>query len=296
MSLAIESADERGCRVVWNGRPLLDYHCGDVKSFIHPLRTLEGDVLTVDRPWDHVWHRGLYFAWKLIDGVNYWGEGLEGPGPWGRMRPVSFEAAIDANGGAQIQQTLLWETAAEGRLDLTESRRLEIGAAGGLPGSYRIDWTSRFKAERDLLLDRTPNDAARPWGGYAGLSFRPARALHAGGARVFNSEGAQSAERLRGGRARWAAFFGPVDGREGGGPDRRAGAAIFDHPSNLRHPTPFYAWDDPVFGFLQAAPLFHEPWPLQAGDEIRLRYGVVVASAELSSEELDAAWTEWSAE
>src|SRR5690606_23188877 len=89
MSLAIESADERGCRVVWNGRPLLDYHCGDVKSFIHPLRTLEGDVLTVDRPWDHVWHRGLYFAWKLIDGVNYWGEGLEGPGPWGRMRPVS---------------------------------------------------------------------------------------------------------------------------------------------------------------------------------------------------------------
>lgn len=57
--------------------PLATYSFADVdgaKPFLHPLRTVGGVPLTVFQPSDHVWHRGVWFSWKYIDGINYWEE------------------------------------------------------------------------------------------------------------------------------------------------------------------------------------------------------------------------------
>ena len=53
---------------VWRFR----YEEGLDKPYFHPLRTVEGTTLTAERPADHIWHYGLWFSWKFINGVNYW--------------------------------------------------------------------------------------------------------------------------------------------------------------------------------------------------------------------------------
>jgi hypothetical protein len=89
--------------------------------------------------------------------------------------------------------------------------------------------------------------------------------------------------------AQWAAFTGTID-------DRRAGIAMFDHPSNPRHPTPWYfvlrpgkgnAANSP-FWYFNAAFLNHEPFELVPARPLTLRYLVRVDNQPPSSADLDA--------
>jgi hypothetical protein len=43
------------------------------EPYIHPLRTLSGEVVTNFRPHDHVWHHGLTMTMGDIKGENFWG-------------------------------------------------------------------------------------------------------------------------------------------------------------------------------------------------------------------------------
>jgi len=63
---------------LWEGeRPILVFNHGEVTSpnapnarshsnYFHPIYGLDGEVLTDDFPKDHVYHRGLYWAWSHI--------------------------------------------------------------------------------------------------------------------------------------------------------------------------------------------------------------------------------------
>ena len=44
------------------------------KPFFHPLSLVDGMQLTwrVKPPQHHVWHYGLWFTWKYINGETYW--------------------------------------------------------------------------------------------------------------------------------------------------------------------------------------------------------------------------------
>ncbi|MBA7592916.1 Vitamin B12 transporter BtuB [subsurface metagenome] len=42
------------------------------KPYFHPLALEDGTPLTWLRPEDHPWHRGFWFSWKYINGLNYW--------------------------------------------------------------------------------------------------------------------------------------------------------------------------------------------------------------------------------
>jgi len=55
-------------KVVWK----LNYDRNEDKPYFSPLRTLNGIDLVLERPDDHPWHRGLWFSWKYINGINYW--------------------------------------------------------------------------------------------------------------------------------------------------------------------------------------------------------------------------------
>lgn len=41
--------------------------------FFHPMRTLSGEVVTLARPVDHVWHHGLSLSFAALSGANFWG-------------------------------------------------------------------------------------------------------------------------------------------------------------------------------------------------------------------------------
>ena len=43
------------------------------RPYFHPIRTLEGDLVSIYRPWDHVWHKGLSWSLPNVGPHNFWG-------------------------------------------------------------------------------------------------------------------------------------------------------------------------------------------------------------------------------
>src|SRR5205823_3301346 len=89
------------------------------------------------------------------------------------------------------------------------------------PDSYTLDLDYRFATPggTPVTLDRHPP----PEAGYAGLSLRLTREFRH--ARYLDADG-RTAPPPRGTRTAWHGYHGSFDG----GPDRRGGAVLMDHP------------------------------------------------------------------
>jgi hypothetical protein len=151
------------------------------------------------------------------------------------------------------------------KLVLKERREIRVEAPRP-DGRYAIDWRMTFTSpKRDVVFDRTP-PKKKPWGGYGGLSYRAAAAMR--NHRVINSKG-QQGKKAHGKPARWMDFSGTFDD------GTAAGVAMFDHPDNPRHPTPWYVSTGKM-GYFNPAFLFHEPYTLPAGKSFTLRYRILI--------------------
>ncbi|MFO7733533.1 MAG: DUF6807 family protein [Candidatus Aminicenantes bacterium] len=256
--------------VVWrfNCSPELDV------PYFHPLATLDGRILTADRPTDHVWHHGLWFSWKFIDGVNYWEIDRATGRPAGRTSWRDVDIATGDDGGsARISLSLFYRPAGEGEeaAVLREERTIAV-AAPDAEGVTAIDWAGTFTAVRDIVLDRTPlpgEPGGQIWGGYAGLSARLADGL--ADRRPVTSDGPvveMPDDRYRGRHAALDYSF-----LIGGQP---AGVAVIDHPENPGSPTPWYVIRSDEMSFLTPAVICYGPMALRAGETITLRYRVFV--------------------
>jgi hypothetical protein len=85
--------------------------------------------------------------------------------------------------------------------------------------------------------------------------------------------------------AAWVAYSGALPSAA------TAGVAIFDHPANPRHPTPFFVMNR--FGYISAAPTFREPLPLDSGKPLKFRFAVVSFMGEARRESLDRWFRSW---
>ena len=43
------------------------------RPYLHPVRTLGGDTVSIFRPHDHVWHKGISLALPHVGEHNFWG-------------------------------------------------------------------------------------------------------------------------------------------------------------------------------------------------------------------------------
>jgi hypothetical protein len=118
---------------------------------------------------------------------------------------------------------------------------------------------------------------------YNGLGIRLIREMDGG--RVLNFGGENSVASVNGQRSAWAAYSGAL--ATGG----TAGVAIFNHPSNPRHPTPFFVMNR--FGYISAAPTFYEPLPLEESKPLKFRFAVVSFLGEARRENLDRWFQSW---
>ncbi|MCX7886115.1 MAG: PmoA family protein [Verrucomicrobiae bacterium] len=230
------------------------------KPYFHPLRLLDGTELTCNRPADHVWHHGLWFSWKFINGTNYWEPDRKTRQYIGRTRAVSVRATPRPDHSAEIVMQLHYFVQGQPPV-LTEKRTIKVGAPDA-NGNYTIDWTGVFTAgDSDVVLDRTPiigEPDGKPGGGYAGLSLRLPKACTNW---VFS--GAANAQ-----RGEWVDFSGPTGG----------GVAIVDSPQNPRYPSTWYlAKSMPYFS---PAFLYRGPYTLPAGKSLTLSYRVVVHTSK----------------
>ena len=275
LELANPNAEQPLWRYVYGGKP---------KPFFHPLCTPAGHVLTLFEPHDHLWHRGLWFTIKYINQENFWEE--KDDEPWGKqvtLLPPTVTPGDD--GRISVSSRLEWRRPAEkgpveNGIVISEERQFDFIPMGS--DAYALDFLFSLTPMNDLKLDRT---VFTTWGGYGGLTFRGNRNWQE--TRLLFSDGTTS-DRPIGYSADWCDLSGKIDG----GKDATAGIAIFDHPSNLRHPTPWYGGTGPGHYF-NAAFLFHEPLEIKTGTPLTFRYRAIVHDGIWGKEQLAGQYDEY---
>ncbi|WP_426504898.1 PmoA family protein [Dactylosporangium sp. McL0621] len=276
-------------RVTWRGRELFRYvyraresQVESPRPYLHPIRTLGGRLVSVYRPHDHVWHKGLSLALPNAGPDNFWGgptycrdRGYVQLPNNGAQRHERFEVLNAGDRTLRAVQRLRW-LAQDGREAFTERRGLTVTV---MPyrSAWRLDLDTALRNAGATPLDiGSPQTEGRAGAGYGGLCWRGPRSFTGGRVRTPDTAGGDD---LNGVRAPWLAFSGRHDG------DGSASTVLFaDDPANTGPPTAWFVRSS-AYAVVGPAPFADSPVRLGAGEELRLRYGVVFADGELGEDE-----------
>ncbi|MEU9342507.1 PmoA family protein [Streptomyces sp. NPDC048278] len=251
------------------------------RPYLHPIRTLAGDVVTDYRPNDHRWHKGLSLTASHLSGANLWGGNsyvhgrgyLAIPERVGSMRHTGFDELSSTDGRLVVAERLTWHPY-DGTLWAEERRRIEVHDVDPGARSWALTWTSEITNRRsEPLLFGSPTTAGREQAGYTGLFWRGPRAFRDG--RIVGPEG--EGPEAMGSQSPWLALSGEHDGADG------HATVVFEHaPENDHlgtrgsHPAHWFVRNEPFAGIAPSW-AFHDELELAPGDTLRRRYRVVVA-------------------
>jgi len=257
------------------------------KPFLYPIRTVSGKVISRGYPIekrsgetdDHPWHRGIWYGHGDVNGEDFWRErektsrlvvkGTPRVRRDGKRTTVSAEMSMTTPGQKSIG-TIRQEFALEdrGRLRLIDAV-ITVMADGGVP----------------LVFGDTDD---------GGFGFRLADEFREDrGAKLCNSEGQQGAGKLWGKQARWVDYAALIEGQP-------VGLAVFDHPSNLRHPARWHARN---YSLCAANPFGTKSYTkdasadgsykLAAAGQFVLRYRVVIHEGPFEPAEIERQYKEF---
>ncbi|MBA8817239.1 hypothetical protein FHX48_002337 [Microbacterium halimionae] len=248
------------------------------KPYFHPIRTRSGRIVSLFRPHDHVWHKGIAWSLPVVNDENFWG----GP-TYVRGRSyvqlsndgAQVHAAVDAaevcpDGGVRFAHTLDWVTESGSRL-FTERRELTASVTA------EDTWVLTFETAMTNISDASisigsPTTRGRENAGYGGLFWRGPRSFTGG--TLVTENGSGSGNDLRGQHHEWMAFVGEHDEVDGS-----ALVVMLDAVENPHHPPAWFARSE-EFACLNPAPFFHEELSVAPQQTVRFRYGVGVADGE----------------
>jgi Methane oxygenase PmoA len=247
------------------------------RPYFHPLRTLAGDLVTVYRPHDHVWHKGLALSLPNVGKDNFWGGPTFRGGGYvqehndGAMRHEAFDLAVAKDGVVRLDERLTWVTES-GQTPLLERRRI---AATDEPRDSA--WLLAFETTianvsgADIVIG-SPTTEGRPNAGYGGLFWRGPRSFTGGTVLTPDDAGG---DELMGTRAPWLAFIGRHDGHGG------ASTLVFrDSPRNFSYPSQWFVRSTP-FAAVCPAPFFDTTCTVGEGAALTLRYDIAIADGAL---------------
>lgn len=243
------------------------------RPYFHPVRTRGGDLVSIYRPHDHVWHKGIAWSLPHLGPDNFWGGPSYRRGQdyqWlpnnGAMRHHGLRQATDDGGTFRFAHDLRW-ISQQGLLVVEEERSFHV--VPGADSSYTLIFeTAMTNVSGHAIQIGSPTTEGRENAGYGGLFWRGPRSF-AGGTII--GPGGATGEELRGRRAPWLAFVGQHDET-----CRFSTLVMVDDPAS-GHPQPeWFARSEP-FACMGPAPFFSEEVPFGAGATLRFRYAVVVA-------------------
>lgn len=246
-----------------------------------------GTNLVAIRPEDHVWHYGLWFSWKLVNGVNYWEELGAPPRAEGATRWSAPEIATQPDGAATIRLEVRY-VRPDGHVELTETREVRI-APPAADGGFSIDWRAHFVVgDAPVVLDRTPmpgEPGGQVNGGYGGLGLRLPTAGET--LELVTPDGVVT--RFAHERARPSAAALGCNLSVGG--QALGGVAMLnlEPATGAAKPIPWYAVNAPGMRFVCAALLAPQPLSLEAGATLDLCYRILVRPTAWTPEALRAA-------
>src|SRR6478735_2348298 len=94
------------------------------KPYLHPIRTRSGHLVSLFRPHDHVWHKGIAWSLPVVGDENFWGgptyvrdQGyVQLPNDGSQTHLRVEKLGVDADGSARFVHGLEWITEAGARM------------------------------------------------------------------------------------------------------------------------------------------------------------------------------------
>ena len=275
-AVSVYSGDSELMRYRYRGVPF--------KPYVRQIVTPKGVSVLRDAPHDHLHHHALMFA-AAVDGVDFWSEGKAN----GRQVHRSFTNAPDNRGNSKkkeprtgFTELLDWVAPKGQEVLLTERRTIQMHMKGDDDASI-LTWRSRMAL-------RSGKKTARLTGShYFGLGMRFVTSMDKGGR--FDNASGKEGKVVRGTEkltpATWCAYFAKADGKA-------VTVAMFDHPSNPRHPAAWFTMTKP-FAYLAATlNLSKEPLTLTADKPLTLQYGVALWDGHVQRDRIEKAYKKWS--
>lgn len=254
------------------------------KPYFQPIRSASGIIVTRRYPLEIVpgerhdlpHQRGLWFSHGDVNGFDFWNNDPSYKRP--KLGRIVLDRVIALTSGdktGSIEISFKWlET--QGKPLVEDTRKMIFYSD---PTLRIIDVEIRLRAIVRVVFGDDKD---------GGFAIRLASGLEAPGpgapstpprtGTIVNSNGQEGERGCWGKRANWVDVFGEVEGQ-------KLGVAIFDHPSNPRHPV---YWHARGYGLLSANmfgarafdpeqdPLLNGSWTMEPGDRLTLRYRVVV--------------------
>ncbi len=246
------------------------------KPYLHPIRSLAGEEVSLFRPHDHVWHKGIAWSLPHVGEHNFWGGPTYVHGSFyvqlennGSAVHRAMTALSVAGSTASLSHRLDW-ISQQGRPVIDEQRSLTAALAD--PDTWTLVFeTAMTNVSGATLSIGSPTTKGRENAGYGGLFWRGPRSFTNG---TVQSPDGTGADNLRGTRAEWFAFRGKHD--ETG---RSSTVLIVDDTANPQHPPQWFTRSE-EFACLNPAPFFSEEVELDDGSTLRFRYAVVIAAGD----------------
>lgn len=275
------------------GRRVLRYHHRPVpppegasklytrSGFIHPLWSVEGDVLTNIHPPDHIHHVGIWMPWTKTEfegrDVDFWNLG-KGQGT------VQFQEYLSVSDGPVFagfrakQEHIDLSCPGGGKVALNEVWDVRIYNVGGPGAGYWLwDLTSTQRCASDSPLHL-------PEYRYGGFGFRGPARWSGDDCAYLTSEG-ENRKEGHGKRLRWCDM-------SGAGEQGWTGVSIMSSPENFRHPEPVRIWPegDVFFGWAvsQAG-----DWTMEPGRDYVFRYRFYVHGDKVDVEKVERFWRDF---
>ncbi len=184
------------------------------RPYFHPLRTRAGHLVSLFRPWDHVWHKGIAWSLPHVGKHNFWGgptyvrdRGYVQLDNNGSTIHQAFDEIAIKDRELRIEESLEWITGA-GAAWFTERRTLSA-RLGDAADRWTLGFATDFtNVSGETVVIGSPTTEGRPNAGYGGLFWRGPRSFSSG--RVYMAE-RTGGDELMGERGRWLAFAGTHD-------------------------------------------------------------------------------------
>lgn len=275
---------DRSLRVTVDGREVTRYvyrpwdaQLESPRPYFHPLRTLGGDLVSLYRPHDHVWHKGIAWSLPNVETENFWGGVTYRRGVGyaqfdndGSMDHEEFDHLSVADDTLRIAERLRWHTQG-GEAWFTERRRLAVGLLPQHDAWVLLFETAMTNVRGERISIGSPTTEGRENAGYGGLFWRGPRSFSGG---RIHAPGVTGGDELMGTRAPWLGFTGQHDDH-----GRWSTLAFVDAPDNDERHTQWFARTG-IFACVCPAPFFSEEVPVEDGETLTRRYAVVIADGD----------------
>ena len=281
-----------------DGKLFTEYHYkGYAKPILYPVIGPGNVPMTRNYPMkkgvkgeatDHRHHTSLWYTHGDVNGHDFW---LVGKGK-GKIVQDGAAKVVASDSRAAIRTRNKW-VAANGKVQCTDERTIAFLAVGR---GRAIDYQITIKAsEGDVTFGDTKEGT---------MAIRTNPVLRVTGpvakGKCCNSEGVKG-KAIWGKQAKWVDYWAPIGPSAGSGQaPKTVGVAIFDHPSNPRHPT---RWHARTYGLVTANPfgLHHfarKPkgtgnMIIKAGKSVTFRYRFLFHSGDVKEAKIAERYEEF---